>query len=220
MADEIISRRQAYAQGLKHYFSGIPCKRGHVADRSVATGLCTECPRDRNSTRKHDREAKAAYDAIYRQQNGGRKKATNAAWYLKNRERIAAAAAARYQKNKEHMAAASAAWYQQNRERKAKTRDAWKAANPDAVRAHKDKRRAAEGEYTAADVRRILKAQKGKCAYCRVAVGESYQVDHIVPLAKGGTNWPRNLQVLCGPCNMSKCARDPIEHAQRLGLLL
>lgn len=32
-------------------------------------------------------------------------------------------------------------------------------------------------------------------------------VDHIVPLAKGGTNDMFNLQTLCGTCNSSKGAR-------------
>lgn len=37
----------------------------------------------------------------------------------------------------------------------------------------------------------------------------SAHVDHIVPLAKGGhPSDPRNLQLLCGPCNLAKGAAD------------
>jgi hypothetical protein len=35
MAPEIITRTAAKAQGLKHYFTGKPCNRGHVAERYV-----------------------------------------------------------------------------------------------------------------------------------------------------------------------------------------
>jgi len=39
---EIISCKDAKAKGLKRYFTGKPCKRGHVAERHV-TGGCIIC---------------------------------------------------------------------------------------------------------------------------------------------------------------------------------
>lgn len=39
---DIISRKDALAQGLKHYFTGKPCKRGHVTLRYVS-GPCLGC---------------------------------------------------------------------------------------------------------------------------------------------------------------------------------
>lgn len=45
-------------------------------------------------------------------------------------------------------------------------------------------------------------------------------VDHIKALRRGGTNDRRNLQMLCQPCNNRKHAKDPIDYAQSLGLLL
>lgn len=41
---EIISRSQAKAAGLKYYFTGKPCKNGHIAERYVA-GRCVLCTR-------------------------------------------------------------------------------------------------------------------------------------------------------------------------------
>jgi hypothetical protein len=40
---EIISRAAALSKGLKTYFTGKPCKRGHVVERRVDTGDCAEC---------------------------------------------------------------------------------------------------------------------------------------------------------------------------------
>lgn len=45
-------------------------------------------------------------------------------------------------------------------------------------------------------------------------------VDHIKALARGGSNWPSNLQLTCGPCNNRKRAIDPIEFARRNGRLI
>jgi hypothetical protein len=40
---DIIARKEALAQGLTHYFTGKPCKRGHIATRYVSTANCVEC---------------------------------------------------------------------------------------------------------------------------------------------------------------------------------
>lgn len=42
---KIIQRQEARALGLKRYFTGKPCKRGHVTFREVARGNCVECNR-------------------------------------------------------------------------------------------------------------------------------------------------------------------------------
>ena len=39
---EIISRKDAKALGLKRYYTGKPCKYGHVAERYIKEG-CVEC---------------------------------------------------------------------------------------------------------------------------------------------------------------------------------
>lgn len=50
---------------------------------------------------------------------------------------------------------------------------------------------------------RILAA--GVCAYCGDAEGP-FEVDHVVPLARGGPNVESNLACACVPCNRSKRA--------------
>lgn len=53
------SRKDAIATGAIHYFTGKPCKRGHVASRWASGGHCAECEREyKNSPeyRKHLRE--------------------------------------------------------------------------------------------------------------------------------------------------------------------
>lgn len=43
------------------------------------------------------------------------------------------------------------------------------------------------------------------CRYCGST--ENLSIDHIVPLARGGTNDLDNLQFLCMPCNRRKGAK-------------
>ena len=78
----------------------------------------------------------------------------------------------------------------------------------------------ADGEFTAADIQRIGDRQKWKCHWCGKPTKQRYHIDHLIPLAKGGSNWPSNLVIACAGCNQSKGATDPIDYAQRLGRLL
>jgi hypothetical protein len=55
---EIITRDGAKAKGLTHYFTGKPCKHGHVEERLVSTRRCLECNRRAAAAaRKADPEA-------------------------------------------------------------------------------------------------------------------------------------------------------------------
>ncbi|MCY4531177.1 MAG: HNH endonuclease [Gammaproteobacteria bacterium] len=58
----------------------------------------------------------------------------------------------------------------------------------------------------------MMEQQHGRCAFrwCGASLDEGYHVDHIVPLSRGGTHEPGNVQLLCPRCNISKGAK-PIE---------
>lgn len=55
----VVSAREAFDAGLTRYFSGKPCKHGHIAERMISNGSCAECLKVR-------RVAKGgkAYDAV------------------------------------------------------------------------------------------------------------------------------------------------------------
>jgi len=54
--------------------------------------------------------------------------------------------------------------------------------------------------------------RKGTCASCylKIDAGKAWDIDHILPLALGGTNEPENLQILCKPCHQSKTYKSDI----------
>jgi hypothetical protein len=51
-----ISREVAKGQGLKRYFTGHPCGRGHIAERFVADGRCVQCNRERQDREHRNRD--------------------------------------------------------------------------------------------------------------------------------------------------------------------
>lgn len=53
-----------------------------------------------------------------------------------------------------------------------------------------------------------LKGQNYKCVYCGVDIKESFSIDHIIPLSKGGTNDIENIDLVCKSCNTKKGTRS------------
>jgi hypothetical protein len=99
---------------------------------------------------------------------------------------------------------------------------------PDYIAKHngyKRTRRAREkgsfGSFSVAEEKALYLKQGGKCAVCLKRVeSKTYHRDHIVPLARGGSNLIGNIQILCRSCNMEKRDRDPIEFMQSRGFLI
>lgn len=46
---ELISRREAKSRALLRYFTGKPCKQGHLTERYVSSTRCIRCVADRNA---------------------------------------------------------------------------------------------------------------------------------------------------------------------------
>lgn len=59
--------------------------------------------------------------------------------------------------------------------------------------------------------------QERKCNGCKkIFAFRNMTLDHILPRSRGGTDDPKNLQLLCAPCNSSKGARTQEEWYQAL----
>ena len=74
-------------------------------------------------------------------------------------------------------------------------------------RKHRALKANSPGSHSAKDVESILIKQAGRCNACNCPM-HHYHVDHIIPLVRGGSNGPENLQLLCAFCNVSKASRD------------
>lgn len=119
--------------------------------------------------------------------------------------------------------ARSREWYRRSnawlREKRNARMRKYLRAHPEYSRNLRRRRRRAVGAHTAADLRRILDRQSHKCAnpLCGANLKRvKAHVDHKVPLVRGGTHWPRNLQWLCARCNMAKGIMTMNEWLKRL----
>lgn len=113
------------------------------------------------------------------------------------------------QANPERLREVHRSWEKANPERKREYNRTYKTANPDKAREHVRRRqallKAAPGG--AFDPRRPdylprYALWKGWCSYCLAVPYE--EVDHEVPLSRGGTNDPTNIRPACRSCNASK----------------
>lgn len=205
------TQQEAKLTGAPYYRPDKPCRCGKIITRYTSCGACVSCAVERATKRyQGDIAAKKAYDRRRYQDNPKTRLGANQ-WRVKNPEK-----ARDYAKQ----------WAEDNAEKVDESRKKWAANNPEAVRSNSRARRArrcgAEGFHKANEIAAILKRQKHKCAECGVSVRDkgSAEVDHIMPLALGGSNWPSNLQILCVKCNRKKGAKHPLQHARENGRLL
>ena len=145
------SREQAAALGLKHYFTGEPCRHGHIVERSVRSGVCLECGRARS----------AKWNVANRELVNERRRNSRAADPEEVREKNREAARKRYAENKDEIKRTRAAWRAANpqywRERYAKNKDrirsqqaAWYVKNKDRILSQQAAKRAARKDSRSA----------------------------------------------------------------------
>jgi hypothetical protein len=115
--NEIISRADAKARDLKLYFTGKPCKRGHIAPRQLS-GTCVECApayKEKHAAKVQARDPEgykaSVNESVRRHYERNRdailgKKRT---YYQANSETLKAKAKARRDAKKAEQAAATAA---------------------------------------------------------------------------------------------------------------
>lgn len=172
-------------------------------NKRMADGMsswCFEChaqsARDRVAK---DPEANRARARQWTRDNPERNKTKVAAWVVANPERKAAGDAAWRLRNPERVKLNAASWQTRNRERHLLIRRAKEARR----RAHKAN---AAGSATVKQVAARIAYYGGLCWMCKAPWEH---IDHVIPLARGGSNWPSNLRPACQRCNCSKGAKRP-----------
>jgi hypothetical protein len=88
-ARRIVTRAEAKAAGKTRYFTGVPCKQGHLAERTTTNGECAECYRaKKRKYREANIDAARAADREYQR---NRRLSDPAAARERDRKRLATA---------------------------------------------------------------------------------------------------------------------------------
>jgi len=181
------SRAEAKAINAKYYFTGKPCKHGHIAPRKTK-GSCVECMK---VEWQQAAEKRTDYFVQYNKKEEVKEKKHK--WYLKNREKVIEAASTRPLEAKRE--------YQQN----------WKERNVLWVRADTKARRRKHRQATPLWLTRRQKSEIRQIYQIAITMtqttGEQYVVDHIVPLRSDvvcGLHVPWNLRVMTQEENLKK----------------
>jgi 5-methylcytosine-specific restriction endonuclease McrA len=206
----IVTRAEAKAAGAKRYFTGKPCKRGHVSEYYTSIAQCVAC------SRAQTYEWLAA--------NPERWDEARKQWIAANTQRINEQGAAWREAHPEQRRETLKLWRLKNKEKHSEQRKATRKANPNVYRAHAENRRARKlatgGSYTAQQIDNLLILQRHKCVGCSVSIKGGFEIDHVVALSKGGSSDISNIQLLCKPCNRRKHTKSVEQWAREQGRLL
>lgn len=181
------TRAEAKATGAKYYFTGGPCKHGHIAARKTK-GSCVECLKVEWAQAL---ETRANYYAEYNKSEAGQKAKKD--YYARNKDAVIARAQTRPTKEK------------------TESKKRHKEANPDYYRSLVSMRRRrfrdATPKWLSAEQKMEIRLKYRLAIEMSRATGVRYAVDHVIPLQGEevcGLHVPWNMEVITQDDNLKK----------------
>ena len=115
---KIISKDEAISQGLTSYFTGNPCKKGHVSPRSTKESRCIQCRSEQAKARyKKNPEKFREKRRNYYIENQDKERERRAKHNRENRESIRERDRDRYRSDPEKFKKRSREWSRKNKEK-------------------------------------------------------------------------------------------------------
>ena len=144
----------------------------------------------------------------YRKANLDKVRASDLEYRKRNREKARVRAKEWIEANPEKAKATRRAYYVENRaELISKVRE-WKLANPERARlldnnsVHRRRQKLSQNGVFKVTVKELRRIRSRPCVYCGAT--KKVEVDHVIPLDRGGPHSIGNLAPACSRCNRSK----------------
>lgn len=173
---------------------------------NIITKVCIRCDQEKGIDDFYKgnicRECAIQRSGEWRKNNPERRKQIANRWAQNNKDCLNKWRSS----NQEKVKKSKRDYYARNTEKVRKAIKEWFSKNPGKTREYKNNRRArlanSGGTVTAKEWRSVLEKYR-KCLCCgRTDV--SLEMDHVIPLSKGGLNTVDNVQPLCEICNNRK----------------
>ena len=178
------SSMEAKHRGLKRYYTGVACVKGHASERYVSTGGCVMCLKAADSKRSRLPSAEAcARAAEYRRRYPDKIKARKALYNTRNKEKVKAY---------------NSAYARAHKDKRAQYTRRWMADRPDRIREYKSRyyrkhrQKCLEKTYERREYvrratppwadREAIAAVYAEAARLTEETGIPHDVDHIEPL--------------------------------------
>jgi 5-methylcytosine-specific restriction endonuclease McrA len=173
--------------------------------------LLSEFAKDKSKKDGHMpscKDCKKVYDTKYIAENKDKKYAANYAYNADHREEKKLYDKKRRSENRDVINAKKRAYYQ-SEDGQLKHME-WRAENYDKISTsrkntkHKRREIIRSSKVSGKELRLWTEAQDKVCAYCEICCQDSFHIDHIYPLSRGGLHELQNLAISCPSCNSSK----------------
>ena len=192
----MISRADAKVAGLKRYFTGKPCKLGHISERNVIGKHCCSCVAGNSRRwRSENHERTLASKRNARNSNKDRALDRERQYRLINPGKTASVARQWRKRNTEKAREYQRAWREKNHQKSLEIQRKYRLEKPEMVRAKNAVRRACKRSACPTWVNRF------ELVAIYAACPDGHHVDHIVPL-KGITPDGRPVSGLHVPWNL------------------
>lgn len=188
---------------------------GYIQHRKHGENYCDDC-----------KAANSAYLKSYREKMGEELKAKKRAYQQANKTTENARSKKWREDNRERYLESLRQWRIENADQKSANDRAWRKANPDKVRAtgirkyHRRRAKIAEVGFEYFTNQEVLDLYGSKCHICKNKIDLSaprsckqegwefgLQIDHVIPIAKGGADTLENVRPAHGICNIRKGAK-------------
>jgi len=175
--------------------------------------ICKEC---RNEKLRH----RYATDLIYRDKvKRDRKKYPQRynprgkrLYYLRHPEKVLSLNRRSWYRNKAYRLAQHRQYYERHKAVILAQQKKYKQENSEKVRLWEHARRArlngTSDKVTREQWEAVLRAYKFRCAYCGCQANK-LQMDHVIPISRGGRHTIQNAVPACGSCNTRKGTKEP-----------